>query len=168
VQNKTVAKWFLFFSVSLAWISLDQFSKVLVLEHLRLGQTTVAIPNLLNWTYVSNPGAAFGFLGQTSESFRNIFFLLVTPLAAFFVVTLMRTTKSQEWFQILSLASIFGGAMGNFIDRIRFRFVIDFIDIYFTHEIYIPAFNLADVAIVVGALGLLLCIVRDLKRVPNE
>jgi len=165
---QSVVKWFLFLSVGLAWIALDQLTKILIIENLRLGQTVPVIPNVLNWTYVSNPGAAFGFLGNMPDAFRNAFFLMVTPLAVVFIIFLMRSLVARDWLQILALASIFGGAMGNFIDRIRFRFVIDFIDIYFTDEVYLPAFNLADVAIVLGACSLIYCVFREVKRNPDD
>jgi signal peptidase II len=163
VEQNEIAKWAIFLSVSVALIALDQFTKVLVLEHIRLGQTISVIPGFLNWTYVSNPGAAFGFLSQMPQDFREHFFLIVPPMAAVFVFSLVKATQLREMGQLIALSCILGGAMGNFIDRIRFRFVIDFIDIYFGDSLSWPAFNLADVAIVLGALSLVYYVIREAK-----
>ena len=168
MQPNQVAKWIVFTSLSGAWIALDQLTKVLVLEHLRLGQTLEVIPGFLNWTYVNNPGAAFGFLSQMPESFRHNFFLIVPPLAGFFVFLLVRVTRPSEVMQTIALASIFGGAMGNFIDRLRFRFVIDFIDIYWRDRLSWPAFNLADVAIVLGAFILIYFVIQEARSKQYE
>jgi len=163
VVQKEMAKWAIFLSLSVALIAVDQFTKVLVLEHIRLGQTISVIPGFLNWTYVNNPGAAFGFLGQMPEDFRHTFFLIVPPLASLFIFYLVKACPHDEIGQLTALASIFGGAMGNFIDRLRFRFVIDFVDINFGDRISWPAFNLADVAIVLGSLSLVYYVIQEVK-----
>lgn len=168
MSSDAIAKWFVFLSISFLWIAIDQVTKVMILENLRLGQTQVVIPGFLNWTYVNNPGAAFGFLGHLPEAFRSVFFLTIPPLAGGFIFFLVRQTSSSEVTQILALASIFGGAMGNFVDRLRFRFVVDFVDIYWGANFSWPAFNLADVAIVLGASILVLRVLKDMREQRHD
>lgn len=136
-------------------ISLDQIIKVYVHTHFTLGESLTVIPNLFNLTYVRNFGAAFGFLAESHPQFREIFFLAMPPIALIIILAILRGVKSDDTKQIIALSSIFGGAIGNYIDRIRFRYVIDFLDFHIYGRWSWPAFNIADMAIV-GGVGLLL------------
>jgi signal peptidase II len=136
-------------------ISLDQIIKVYVHTHFTLGESLTVIPNLFNLTYVRNFGAAFGFLAESHPQFREIFFLAMPPVALIIILAILRGVKNEDTKQIIALSSIFGGAIGNYIDRIRFRYVIDFLDFHIYGRWSWPAFNIADMAIV-GGVGLLL------------
>ena len=114
---------------------------MLVVSFMDIGDTITIIPHLLHFTYVRNPGAAFGLL-----PYRTFFFVAVTLIVVVFMLVYYRALP--ESFNVLrtALALQLGGALGNLIDRLRFGQVIDFIDVKF----FPPVFNLADSAIVIG------------------
>ncbi|MEK2646782.1 signal peptidase II [Bdellovibrio sp. BCCA] len=136
-------------------VALDQVVKIYVHTHFHLGESVSVIPNFFNLTYVRNFGAAFGFLAESHPSFRELFFLSMPPIALVIILGILRGVKDTDTKQIIALASIFGGAIGNYIDRLRFRYVIDFLDFHLYNRWSWPAFNIADMAIV-GGVGLLL------------
>lgn len=166
-DSSGLIKWVLFFAIGCIVISLDQGSKLWVLENMRLGQSIPVFEGFLNWTYVHNPGAAFGFLGNTSESFRSVFFVAMPPIAGLFILLILHLTSPKELSQVISLGAVFGGAMGNFVDRARFRHVIDFVDIHYQGSWSWPAFNVADIAIVIGVLVLIYQILTS-KEIKSE
>ncbi|MBC86222.1 MAG: signal peptidase II [Bdellovibrionaceae bacterium] len=138
-------------------IALDQATKLYIHTHFSLGESITVINDFFNITYVRNTGAAFGFMSTAQETFRNIIFLTMPPVALLVIVMIMRGVHDRDLIQILALSSIFGGAIGNYIDRIRFRYVIDFLDFHIQNEYVWPAFNVADIAIVIG-VGILILI----------
>jgi len=138
-------------------VALDQVIKLYIHTHYHLGESTVVIPNFFNLTYVRNFGAAFGFLAESHPSFRELFFLSMPPIALIIILGILRGVKDNDTKQIIALSSIFGGAIGNYIDRLRFRYVIDFLDFHLYGKWSWPAFNIADMAIV-GGVGLLLAL----------
>ena len=115
------------------------------------------IQDIFHITYVRNPGAAFGFLSTSHPEFREAFFLIVPIIAIFIIVNILRKVADDDRIQILALSLIFGGAIGNYIDRLRFRYVIDFLDFHYKNVWSYPAFNIADMGIVCG-VGLLVII----------
>lgn len=148
-------------------VILDQLLKIYVHTHFILGESYNVIENFFDITYVRNQGAAFGFLHDSHPVFREIFFLSIPPLAMIFILSLLRTVKEEYTLQIVALSSIFGGAIGNYIDRIKYRYVIDFLDFHIYGKYSWPAFNIADMAIV-GGVGVLMFIYwkesRDAKK----
>ena len=138
-------------------VALDQVVKLYIHTHYHLGESTAVIPNFFNLTYVRNFGAAFGFLAESHPSFRELFFLSMPPIALIIILGILRGVKETDTKQIIALSSIFGGAIGNYIDRLRFRYVIDFLDFHIYGKWSWPAFNIADMAIV-GGVGLLLAL----------
>jgi signal peptidase II len=122
---------------------------------------TVAVVNgFWNWRYVENPGAAWGLLSGASESVRVPFFLLVSVAAIAFIVTFFRKLPDNQLLLIVSLSLVFGGAIGNFIDRLHHNYVIDFIDWYVGPNHW-PTFNFADAAITTGVALLVIQWIRD-------
>jgi signal peptidase II len=109
----------------------------------------VIFQNFFEFTYVLNPGAAFGFLAKSDSSFRHPFFIAVTIFAIIFIIYTYFSLKEEFRFSKLSLCFILAGAIGNFIDRVRLRAVIDFISVHY-YDYYWPAFNIADALITVG------------------
>ncbi|MDN5346839.1 MAG: signal peptidase [Clostridia bacterium] len=134
---------FLFFTFIV--LAADQGSKYLVRLFLEPEQSVPIIPKILHFTYVNNPGAAFGLFAYQTPFFITVSFIviLIIVFASFRVV---REGKALG----LALSLQLGGALGNLLDRMRFGYVIDFLDF----RIW-PVFNLADVAIVAGVA--LLC-----------
>lgn len=143
--------------VSTLLIAIDQVTKIYVHTHFHLGESVPVVQNFFNLTYVRNFGAAFGFLAESHPSFREIFFLAMPPIALVIILGILRGVKDNDTWQVLALSSIFGGAIGNYIDRLRFRYVIDFLDFHLYNKWSWPAFNVADMAIV-GGVGLLLAL----------
>lgn len=140
-------------------VILDQITKLYIHTHFNVGDTVTVISQYFNITYVRNTGAAFGILRDTFASFRETFFLLMPPVAMIIILTILRGVANQDRLQVLALSLIFGGAAGNYIDRLRFGFVIDFLDFHLRDFYSWPAFNVADSAIVVGVCMLLLLMV---------
>ena len=150
-------------------VALDQLVKVYVHTHFHLGESVIVIPNFFNLTYVRNFGAAFGFLAESHPSFREIFFLSMPPIALLIILGILRGVKDDDTKQIIALSSMFGGAIGNYMDRVRFRYVIDFLDFHLYNRWSWPAFNIADMAIVGGvALLLLLMFLENKKNKEKE
>ena len=108
----------------------------------------------LNMTLAHNYGAAFSFLNNAGGWQRWLFSGLASVVSVVLLVWLIRLPRSQ-WLTGLSLALIIGGAVGNLIDRIQLGYVVDFVDVYYQGWHY-PAFNVADSAITVGVVLLLL------------
>lgn len=145
-------------------VAIDQLVKIYVHTHFHLGESVTVIPNFFNITYVRNFGAAFGFLAESHPSFRELFFLTMPPIALVIILAILRGVKEEDTKQIIALSSIFGGAIGNYIDRIRFRYVIDFLDFHLYNRWSWPAFNIADMAIVCGVGLLLLLMFLENKK----
>jgi signal peptidase II len=137
-------------------ICLDQATKLYIYTQFQIGETVPVWQNFFNITYVQNFGAAFGFLREANETFRSIFFLSVPPMAAVIIFFMLRSTPKTDLVSILSLSSIFGGAIGNYIDRLRYGFVVDFLDFHYYRSFEYPAFNVADISIVTGICVMLL------------
>jgi signal peptidase II len=156
-------KYLILLSLSGFIIALDQATKLYVHSHFYLGESITVINDLFNLTYVRNKGAAFGMLGDSNESFREIFFLTMPPIALVIVLRILKDVASTDRLQVLALSSIFAGAIGNYIDRIRFRYVIDFLDFHIARKYTWPAFNVADSAIVIGVMVLFYILFRDWK-----
>ena len=145
-------------------IALDQLIKIYVHTHYQLGESTPILPGFFNITYVRNFGAAFGFLQESHPTFREIFFLTMPPAALLIILMILRGVHDNDKPQVFALSLVFGGAIGNYIDRLRFRYVIDFLDFHI-HERYTwPAFNIADSAIVSGVLLLLLLMYQESRK----
>ena len=107
------------------------------------------------FTYAENPGAAFGFMKGVAPGLRQTFFMLLTLVAFIVIGTIVARLPPTGWVVASSFGAILAGAAGNFVDRVRYGYVIDFIDmdLGFTHW---PTFNVADIAIAVGVIALLL------------
>jgi len=144
----------------------DQLVKLLVTNALQLFQKKPVIPGFFNIVLVYNKGAAFGILNNAGSSWQVAFFILVTLLAVGIIVYLLRTTHRRDRFFILGLGSILGGALGNLVDRIRLGKVIDYLDFSF-RQFHWPAFNIADAAITLGALALIISLYRSERHAPN-
>jgi signal peptidase II len=134
-----------------AVLVLDQATKALVLKHLPLGESLPVIPGFFDLTHVHNPGGAFGFLSGMSAEFRGLVFVAVSLLAVGLILYFYWQTPVRQRLLAVGLSLIFGGAVGNLVDRIRFGIVVDFLDLY-AGELHWPAFNIADSAITVGVL----------------
>ncbi|MDH3282645.1 MAG: signal peptidase II [Gammaproteobacteria bacterium] len=141
------------------WISglvvvLDQITKVIAVSALLGRPPVVVIPELFDFSLVYNSGAAFGFLSGAG-GWQNMFFVVVAAVVSIVIVAMLRRLEPSERQSALAFALILGGALGNLIDRIRFGYVIDFVH-WFYRDWHWPHFNVADSAITVGVVLLLL------------
>ena len=154
--------------LSMLVIVLDQGSKYLASHLLALYQSVEFIP-LLKFTLLHNKGAAFSFLSAAGGWQRWLFTILALVVSAIIVAWLRRLSAHEKW-QAMGLALILGGALGNVIDRIMYGYVVDFLDFYYpaaqclplfyqvhtpVAECHWPAFNIADSAITVGVVVLI-------------
>ena len=130
----------------------DQFTKVLILGYYQLGDSTT-ITSFFNIVRAHNTGAAFSFLASAS-GWQRWLFTGIGVAATLFIVYLLRTHPGQKLF-CFALACILGGAVGNVIDRLLHGYVVDFLQFHWAGW-YFPAFNVADSAITVGAICLIL------------
>ncbi len=130
----------------------DQFTKVLILGYYRLGDATY-VTSFFNVVRVHNLGAAFSFLASAA-GWQRWFFMAIGIVAALFIVWMLRSHPGQKLFSF-ALACILGGAIGNVIDRSVHGYVVDFLDFH-VRGWHFPAFNVADSAITIGAIGLIL------------
>ena len=143
----------------LPWLALavlivltDQFTKILIYKSFVLGQVR-PVTSFFNLVLAYNKGAAFSFLAHAS-GWQNYFFTGVGTLASGFILYLLSRHSTQKLF-CSALALILGGAIGNLLDRVQHGHVIDFLDFYW-RAWHWPAFNVADSAIVLGAILLIL------------
>lgn len=154
--------------ISALLISFDQLTKLYIHTHFQLGESLVVIKDFFNLTYVRNFGAAFGFLANSHPEFREVFFLVMPPIALTIILYILRSVAESDRFQVIALSSIFGGAVGNYIDRLRYRYVIDFLDFHINEKYTWPAFNVADSAIVIGVCMLLILMVAETKNAKRS
>jgi len=153
---------FLCYLLALIVISLDQYTKLLALQHLQFA-TPVGFAPFINWTLLFNTGAAFSFLSSAGGWQQWLFGGLAVSVSIFIMVYIWKLPEHARLLS-LSLALILGGALGNVYDRITLGYVVDFIDVYlhscgsltnFFPACHWPAFNVADSAITLGAILLL-------------
>ena len=135
-------------------LALDQWSKAWVLDSLPEYVAVPVIDGFWNWYRTYNTGAAFSFLADAGGWQKWFFIVLAFAISGVMVWMLARTPR-RDWRQALPLALVIGGAIGNVIDRILHGHVIDFIQ-WHVGQHYWPAFNIADSAVVGGAIGIAL------------
>lgn len=142
----------LWLGLALVLLLADQFTKVLILGHYQLGDST-RVTDFFNIVRVHNKGAAFSFLSDAS-GWQRWFFTGIGLVAAAVILWMLKSHSGQKLFAF-ALACILGGALGNVIDRILYGYVVDFLDFHWAGS-HFPAFNIADSAISIGAACLIL------------
>lgn len=145
----TKAKILRLLVVSGITVIFDQITKLLVVANLEFGRDIPVIPGFFNLTHVLNPGGAFGLFAQHSPMVRVMFFLVFSLVAVGFILYLYAGIPETHPMLANGLGLIFGGAVGNLIDRVRMGKVVDFLDVY-VGDLHWPAFNVADSAICIG------------------
>lgn len=164
-MNSTLLRNLLLASVTGIVILVDQVTKLYIMRTMRPHESIPIVANLFSLTYIRNPGAAFGLLAGSSNGFRMVFFGLTSIFALGLLGTLLVRMSEREWVGRLSVSGILGGAIGNLIDRLRFGEVIDFLDVYVSNYHW-PAFNVADSAITVGVIFLIVHFAFEKKEDP--
>ena len=134
-------------------IAIDQVSKWFMVSWLSLHETFAVMP-FFNLTMAHNPGAAFSFLAH-ADGWQRWFFIGLASVVSIALLIWLKKLKPQAKLEAISIAMILGGALGNLIDRFYYGYVIDFLDVYYG-TYHWPAFNIADSAIVIGAVLLII------------
>lgn len=132
----------------------DQFTKGMIQQSFMLGESVPIIEGFFNFTYVRNPGAAFGMGRDAPDFLRAIFFLFIPVVACFWMLFLIWKERRNNFLLCLAYSLIFAGAVGNLIDRFSLNYVVDFLDFHIGYH-HFPAFNIADSSISIAA-GLLI------------
>lgn len=140
--------------------AIDQWTKVLVIDNLKLWSSHPIIEGFFNLVHVQNRGAAFGFLNSNEITWQFWLFTLASLAAVVILFYFARTAKEHETSLFISLGLVLGGAVGNFVDRLFHRYVTDFLDFH-VGDLHWPAFNVADIAICVGVGIMLLLTLRQ-------
>ncbi|WP_269915205.1 signal peptidase II [Acinetobacter sp. HY1485] len=157
MPNQTKGKFSLsntmWLGLSALAIVIDQWTKHLASTHLNYADPVAVLPSL-NWTLLHNYGAAFSFLSDAGGWQRYLFMGLAGAVSLIFAFWLIRMPKTLKVLPA-AIALILGGALGNLIDRVSLGYVVDFIHVYYQNH-HFPAFNIADSAITVGTILLLI------------
>lgn len=133
--------YFIYFLMAIALIFFDYKTKLWAIKYLKNKPSIELIKNVFNLTYVKNHGAAFGILQN-----QKLFFIIITIISVLFMAYYFFSSKIN-WLSKLGIIFIFSGTIGNFINRIFYSYVIDFIEFAF---INFPVFNLADIFLITG------------------
>ncbi|MFH1222889.1 MAG: signal peptidase II [Pseudomonadota bacterium] len=154
-----------FISMSIIGVTaaLDLISKHIVDAKMNLYQTIQVIPDFFNLVYVKNMGAAFSFLNDAPAWFRKPFFFII-PLAVIALVASLLIKYKTERLKLVAFSLVIGGALGNFINRIEYGYVIDFLDFKITPTYHWPSFNVADIAITTAVTILFI----DMIKIENK
>ena len=148
------------FTLSALAVLVDHLSKRYIINNIVTGSARTIIPGVLRITHVLNTGAAFSMFAESAspEAVRNGL-ILFSIFAAIMVGVMLWRAGTTVTPTSVALALILGGAIGNLYDRVRYHFVIDFIEVHIIHYHW-PDFNIADSCIVIGACLLLIEIFR--------
>lgn len=146
------------YSISFIVLLFDQLIKLIVMNNMKLHQEITIIPNFFSIYYIENTGAAFSILGN-----KTLLLIIVSVICLILMKEYIKKEKEMSNLSIISLGMIIGGTIGNLFDRILYKAVIDYLafDIF---KYSFPVFNLADIAITVGASLLLLSYFIDNKK----
>ena len=147
-------KHFIATTIVLAVILLDQSTKLYIERGLPIHDPITVIEDFLHIVHVRNTGAAFGIMADQGL-FIRVFFILVSIAAIFIIPFFLMKLKDHQIVPITGLSLVMAGAIGNLIDRIRLGEVIDFIDLHW-YSYHWPTFNLADSAITIGGILLII------------
>ena len=169
MTRNTSPSLLLWLGIALVVLLADQFTKLLIVGSFALGDSQT-VTSFFNLVRVHNSGAAFSFL-STASGWQRWFFTGIGVVATFFILWLLRSHPTQKLF-CFALALVLGGAVGNVIDRIAYGHVVDFLDFHgdwlspVFYQGHFPAFNIADSAISVGAVCLILDELIRVRRGP--
>jgi len=149
-----------YLAVSLAVLFLDQWTKGIITRTMDVHQSRTIVNDVFDLTYVRNTGAAFGLFASVDSSLKAIL-LNSVAVVVFLIVSAYALRSSHKSVRLqLGLALILGGAVGNLLDRVRFGYVVDFLDFSVSGHHW-PAFNVADSAICIGVGLLFLDMLRN-------
>ena len=150
----------IYVAISALVVVVDQLTKMLVDRFMNLHESRLLVDGILRLTYVQNRGAAFGILSEADLPYQSLLFAVVSLAALGAIAAYAWRLPARSRLPQTALALIMGGALGNLLDRARLGYVIDFVDAYWRMHHW-PAFNVADSAISVGVVLLVIDILRQ-------
>ena len=156
-KSDTMLKWLW---LTILVVILDLTSKAVISHYFNLYETMVVIPGWFNLTLAHNAGAAFSFLADES-GWQRWFFAVIAVSVSLVIFFWIKRLKTHERWLAIALALVLGGALGNLWDRLTLGYVVDFLDVYYHDSssfrtMHWPAFNIADSAISIGAVMLII------------
>ncbi len=154
----TKLKWL---GLAVLVIALDLGTKAMATAMLNYGDSVPVFP-MFNLTLLHNTGAAFSFLAQAA-GWQRWFFVVLALVVSGVLIHWLRNLQQHETWTAVAIALILGGALGNVYDRVVHGYVVDFLHFYWQNW-HFPAFNLADTAITIGAVMMII----DVFRKPAE
>ena len=153
-------KYLLFIVTVISVIALDQVSKHWIQADVEWHRSVTVIDGVFNLTHVRNTGVAFGMFSGGANPIRTVAFAGVSLIAMVIILLFFRKLGPEKRLWAIGLGLVFGGAWGNLIDRIRWGYVVDFLDFYW-NSWHWPAFNVADASVTVGSILLLILILSE-------
>ena len=160
MKKKNILNWAWQIGLALLIVVLDRVTKDSIMANYSVGEVFAEIPFVADFMYVQNTGAAFSLLSDNTMLLSLISILFVVALVIYKIVA-----KPQGFMQNLAIVLFFSGALGNAIDRVIYKFVVDFIDIKWFN---FPVFNIADIAIVLGAVAAIIFVLFFDKSEGNK
>lgn len=143
-------RYLILFSMSGLILALDQLLKHIVQTRWQLEGEHALIPGILSGILRHNNGFAFGLLQRAPREFQEVFFIAVPAFALVLIVLIFIKLQDNQMLTSIALTTIFSGAIGNLLDRIKYGYVVDFLQLQWQKRQLFPPFNLADISIVVG------------------
>ena len=143
-------------------IILDQIIKLLVIHFLKIQEEIIVIPNFFSLYYTKNTGAAFSILQD-----QTLFLIIISVIFILFIHNYIKKEEITDTYMQFLLGLVIGGIFGNLIDRIIHRSVIDYL-LFHINEHYFPVFNLADSAICIGVLFIIVIMIKESRIKKDE
>lgn len=143
--------------LSVIIVIFDQLTKFFAIKYLLSSNARVIIPNFFKLIYVENYGAAFGIL----QNRKWLFIIITIAIIIYISIFMAKNYHRMNAFTRIGVGMLFGGAIGNFIDRVRLGYVVDFISFRLFKKYDFPVFNIADIFIVIGTIIILTLVLFD-------
>lgn len=162
LKQRSLLIWWL---IALIVFALDMVTKQLA-DNLLQYANPVYVLSILDFTLLYNKGAAFSFLADQPGWQRWFFSIISLSVSIMLILWIKSLPRTAIWLPT-ALALVLGGAVGNLVDRVLFGHVIDFISVHWNNA-YFPAFNIADSAITVGAIMLMIDVIREGRQQKDQ
>tara|TARA_B100000686_G_scaffold236038_1_gene243958 strand:+ start:296 stop:805 length:510 start_codon:yes stop_codon:yes gene_type:complete len=147
-------KYLFLFVASSALIVVDQYTKFMVTLHIPINYSVNVVEGLFNLTHIRNSGVAFGIFSDHNSELKPYLLIFVSIIAIIAILVIFHQTEKNKKIVQTGLVLVFSGAIGNLIDRVLHKEVIDFIDFFIDNQHW-PAFNIADSCITIGVMFML-------------
>lgn len=144
-------KYLFLFVISSALIVVDQYTKFMVTLHIPLNYSVKVVEGFFNLTHIRNSGVAFGIFSEQNSELKPYLLIFVSIVAIMAIMVIFHQTEKDKRLVQTGLVLVFSGAIGNLIDRVIHKEVIDFLDFYVENQHW-PAFNVADSCITIGVM----------------